>query len=100
MNSNQDSQPADGGLWSQKIGSVVLNVAGVTDAKHIFPESKPLYHITDSPPSDAYSDLLLRFLGQAEDLRSERLEKVYANSRGGGLYLSPPLKVSFDYPST
>lgn len=86
---------ADGtdSLWTDTLGSVVINVAGVSDASHIFPDASALYHITDSPPSDAYSDLLLRFLGQAEDLRSERLEKVYGNSRGGGLYLSPPLKV-------
>jgi hypothetical protein len=100
MNLNEELEIVDSGLWSRKTGSVVLNIAGVTDSKHIYPESKPLYHITDSPPSDAYSDLLLRLLGQAEDLRSERLEKVYANSRGGGLYLSPPLKVLFDSPET
>lgn len=88
------------GLWSTTTGSVVLNVAGVTDPKHVFPDVKPLYHIADSPPADAYSDLLLRLLGQAEDLRSERLEKVYANARGGGLYLSPPLKVLSDSAQT
>lgn len=93
MNLNDELENPANGLWSQTTGSVILNIAGVTDPTHIFPDSRPLYHITDSPPSDAYSDLLLRLLGQAEDLRSERLEKVYANARGGGLYLSPPLKV-------
>ena len=80
------------GLWQEASGSVVLNIAGVTDSKHIYPDAKPLYHIADSPASDAYSDLLLRLLGQSEDLRGERLEKVYGNAKGGGLYLSPPLR--------
>lgn len=100
MNINDELESDDNGLWSQTAGSVVLNIAGVTDPMHIFPNARPLYHIIDSPPSDAYSDLLLRLLGQAEDLRSERLEKVYANARGGGLYLSPPLKVQFVAYST
>lgn len=96
MTLDNGAEEHDDGLWSHSSGSVVLNIAGVTDSKHIFPESTPLYHISDSPSSDAYSDLLLRLLGQVEDLRSERLEKVYANARGGGLYLSPPLKVQLD----
>lgn len=79
-------------LWSASSGSIVLNVAGVTDPKHILHDAKPLYHIAESPASDAHSDLLLRLLGQSEDLRGERLEKVYGNARGGGLYLSPPLR--------
>lgn len=98
MTSDGESSKDGEGLWSQPSGSVVLNIAGVTDAKHIFPDANPLYLISDSPASDAHSDLLLRLLSQAEDLRSERLEKVYANARGGGLYLSPPLKVYTDIP--
>lgn len=99
MNLNDELDAPVESLWSTPSGSVVLNIAGITEAKHIFPDSKPLYHITDSPPSDAYSDLLLRLLGQADDLRNERLEKVYGNARGGGLYLSPPLKVLLDTTS-
>lgn len=100
LNLGEDMQAQDEGLWSSPSGSVVLNIAGITDTNHIFPETKPLCHIADSPPSDAYSDLILRLLGQAEDLRSERLEKVYGNARGGGLYLSPPLKVLCEKPTT
>lgn len=92
MSLNDDVEPTQL-LWSPPRGSVVLNVAGITDPAHIYPDDKPLFHIADSPTSDAYSDLLLRLLGQSEDLRGERLEKVYGNARGGGLYLSPPLKV-------
>lgn len=100
MTMDDESTIGSEGLWTEPSGCVVLNIAGVSDAKHIFPEARPLYHIADSPPSDAYSDLLLRLLGQAEDLRAERLEKVYGNARGGGLYLSPPLKVLSATPST
>ena len=93
MRLGHDQTADDFSLWSDSPSSVVLNIAGVTEAAHIFPDAKALYHIADSPPSDAYSDLLIRLLGQAEELRSERLEKVYGNARGGGLYLSPPVKV-------
>jgi hypothetical protein len=86
-----------GGLWSSPRCGVVLNIAGIVDAKHIFPEEKALYQIPNSPRSSAYSDLLLRLLDQAEILHQHRLESVYKNAQGGGLWLSPPLKYIHDH---
>ncbi|BFZ55968.1 hypothetical protein PYCC9005_003009 [Savitreella phatthalungensis] len=84
-------------VFQPSVGSVVLNIAGVGDSKHIFPDTKPLCHIDNSPRTEAYSDLMVKLLNQAEDLRGERLEKVYGNSRRGGLYLSPPLKTVHEH---
>ena len=98
--SHDESGIDDGGehrLFAAAVGSVVLNIAGVSDARHVFPDTTPLCHIDSSPRSDAYGDLMVRLLGQAEDLRGARLEKVYGNARGGGLYLSPPLKTVHEH---
>ncbi|ORY80427.1 GNAT acetyltransferase 2-domain-containing protein [Protomyces lactucae-debilis] len=86
-----------GGLWQSPRCGVVLNIAGITDAKHIFPEEKALYQIPNSPRSSAYSDLLLRLLDQADMLHHNKLEHVYRNAAGGGLWLSPPLKYIHDH---
>ncbi|KAK9473195.1 uncharacterized protein V1510DRAFT_415371 [Dipodascopsis tothii] len=79
------------GLWRDSEENIVVIVSGVRDTKDIFPESRPVFFISETPDAESFRELAAGFIQEAQQLSGDLSARAYTNEAEGFVSLVPDM---------